>query len=67
MFTAKKHIDKLCKYLKIAKDELAEKSKDIHEHRPGDNLIMEAFNNFTSTYFDTLKDQWDEELHKFIT
>ena len=62
MLIAKKHIDELCKLINYAKNELIKETKGEHHHRPGDNLIRQAFSGLTEMYFGQISHSWNDDL-----
>ena len=66
MATAKEHIDQLCKQIDCAKHELLKATKAEHHHRPGDDLIRQAFEGLTEMYFGKIQPEWEQDLHGFI-
>ena len=67
MATAKEHVDQLCKQIDCAKSEMLRETKAHHQQRPGDDLIRQAFDGLTQTYFGQIQPEWDADLHEFIT
>ncbi len=66
MYTAKKHIDEMCKKLMETQMNLIEETKGMHHYRPGDVLIREAFEGLTKVYFGQIQIQWQKDLKRFI-
>ena len=67
MASAKEHVDQLCTQINCAKRELLKQTKAEHHHRPGDELIRQAFEGLTEMYFGQIKTEWEEDLQEFIT
>jgi hypothetical protein len=67
MATAKEHVDQLCKQIDCAKAEMLRETKAHHQQRPGDDLIRQAFDGLTQSYFGSIQPEWDADLHEFIT